>query len=207
MTERVAKLRQSSLDTKPWLSIERARLLTEFYDRQSAPLSVPLMRAYALALHHGASHHRHRPRRADCGGARTRAQGHADVSRAVLPQHGGLSNPRLARENLLLGERGGPAHPAGGNHPLLAGPQHARPHLRGDGACLEGRLRGGHLHRVHGAAVARPHGPGGRDLPQGPRRSENRGGGKPGPPGFLQRSGSLRQAAGAQGHGAWPPTP
>src|SRR5271157_2524210 len=49
MTERVAKLRQSSLDTKPWLSIERARLLTEFYDRRSGPLSVPLMRANALA--------------------------------------------------------------------------------------------------------------------------------------------------------------
>ena len=49
MTERVAKLRQSSLDTKPWLSIERARLLTQFYDRRNGPLSVPLMRANALA--------------------------------------------------------------------------------------------------------------------------------------------------------------
>jgi hypothetical protein len=31
MTERVARLRASSLETKPWLSLERARLLTEFY--------------------------------------------------------------------------------------------------------------------------------------------------------------------------------
>ena len=49
MTERVAKLRQLSLDTKPWLSIERARLLTRFYNRRNGPLSVPLMRANALA--------------------------------------------------------------------------------------------------------------------------------------------------------------
>ena len=49
MTDRVAKLRQASLDTKPWLSIERAKLLTQFYDRQTAPLSVPLLRASALA--------------------------------------------------------------------------------------------------------------------------------------------------------------
>src|SRR5271157_3659763 len=49
MTERVAKLRQASLDTKPWLSIERAQLLTQFYYRQIGPLSVPVMRASALA--------------------------------------------------------------------------------------------------------------------------------------------------------------
>src|ERR1035437_325147 len=48
MTERVARLRQSSLDTKPWLSLERAALLTAFY-RQAGPLSPPLLRAGALA--------------------------------------------------------------------------------------------------------------------------------------------------------------
>jgi formate C-acetyltransferase len=47
MTERVAKLRQASLDATPWLSIERAKLLTDFY-RQAPPLSAPLMRAGAL---------------------------------------------------------------------------------------------------------------------------------------------------------------
>ena len=48
MTERVARLRQASLDAAPWLTIERGRLLTEFY-RQAPPLSAPLMRAGALA--------------------------------------------------------------------------------------------------------------------------------------------------------------
>ena len=48
MTERVARLRQASLDATPWLTIERGRLLTEFY-RQAGPLSAPLLRAGALA--------------------------------------------------------------------------------------------------------------------------------------------------------------
>ena len=30
MTERVARLRACSLEIKPWLSLERARLMTEF---------------------------------------------------------------------------------------------------------------------------------------------------------------------------------
>jgi formate C-acetyltransferase len=47
MTERVARLRQASLDTKPWLSLERAQLMTEFY-RQAGPLSPPVLRASAL---------------------------------------------------------------------------------------------------------------------------------------------------------------
>jgi formate C-acetyltransferase len=47
MTERVARLRQASLDAKPWLSLERAALITEFY-RQAGPLSPPVLRASAL---------------------------------------------------------------------------------------------------------------------------------------------------------------
>src|ERR1035438_5531967 len=47
MTERVARLRQASLDAKPWLSLERARLMTQFY-RQAGPLSPPVLRAGAL---------------------------------------------------------------------------------------------------------------------------------------------------------------
>jgi trans-4-hydroxy-L-proline dehydratase len=47
MTERVARLRQCSLDTKPWISIERAKLLTDFH-RDSGPLSVPVLRASAF---------------------------------------------------------------------------------------------------------------------------------------------------------------
>jgi trans-4-hydroxy-L-proline dehydratase len=47
MNERVARLRQESLDLKPWLSIERAALLTEFYEQNGEP-SIPLQRARAF---------------------------------------------------------------------------------------------------------------------------------------------------------------
>lgn len=47
MRERVAILRQQSLDKKPWLTIERARLLTEF-DKQCTETSVPVRRALAF---------------------------------------------------------------------------------------------------------------------------------------------------------------
>ena len=47
MTERVARLRQHSLDAKPWLSLERAELLTDFC-QQAGPLSPPMLRARAL---------------------------------------------------------------------------------------------------------------------------------------------------------------
>jgi formate C-acetyltransferase len=47
MNERVARLRQESLETQPWLSIERAALLTCFY-RNSRELSVPVERARAF---------------------------------------------------------------------------------------------------------------------------------------------------------------
>ncbi len=47
MRERVAKLRQQSLDTKPWLSIERALLITE-YCRNARTASVPMQHAEAF---------------------------------------------------------------------------------------------------------------------------------------------------------------
>ena len=47
MRDRVAKLRQQSLETKPWLSIERAMLITEYY-RNTKTASVPMQRAEAL---------------------------------------------------------------------------------------------------------------------------------------------------------------
>jgi formate C-acetyltransferase len=48
MTERVTGLREASLNAKPWLSLERAALLTEFR-RDAGPLSPPMLRAGALA--------------------------------------------------------------------------------------------------------------------------------------------------------------
>ncbi|MBI4875515.1 MAG: glycyl radical protein [Acidobacteria bacterium] len=47
MTERVARLRRESLETKPWLSMERAVLLTRFY-REAGPASAPVLRARAF---------------------------------------------------------------------------------------------------------------------------------------------------------------
>ena len=47
MNERVARLRQKSLDAEPVLSLERAALITEFY-RDSRTASAPLLRAQAL---------------------------------------------------------------------------------------------------------------------------------------------------------------
>jgi pyruvate formate-lyase/glycerol dehydratase family glycyl radical enzyme len=47
VTERVARLRQQSLEIKPWLSIERAVLLTRFY-RDAPPASPALLRARAF---------------------------------------------------------------------------------------------------------------------------------------------------------------
>ena len=57
MTDRVAALRRQSLDTKPWLSTERAELLTDFYANAPAG-SVPVVRALAFRhlLEHKAIH-------------------------------------------------------------------------------------------------------------------------------------------------------
>ncbi|MGB9146414.1 MAG: trans-4-hydroxy-L-proline dehydratase [Acidobacteriaceae bacterium] len=47
MNERVSRLREATLETRPWLSIERAQLLTEFY-REDKTVPVPIRRARAL---------------------------------------------------------------------------------------------------------------------------------------------------------------
>jgi len=47
MNERVRRLREATLETKPWLSIERAALLTEFC-RQGKTASIPIRRARIL---------------------------------------------------------------------------------------------------------------------------------------------------------------
>jgi formate C-acetyltransferase len=48
MTDRVARLRDCSLQTKPWLSLERAALVTEFYRACAPALSTPVRRARCL---------------------------------------------------------------------------------------------------------------------------------------------------------------
>ena len=51
MNERISKLRQKSLDRRPYLSPERAQLLTEFY-RTGIPERTPVPVARALAFAH-----------------------------------------------------------------------------------------------------------------------------------------------------------
>ena len=40
MSERVARLRQQSLEARPTISTERAELMTEFYQQNLGPLSL-----------------------------------------------------------------------------------------------------------------------------------------------------------------------
>ena len=47
MNERVRKLRQASLETRPWISTERAEMITEFY-KHSGEVSSPVRRALAF---------------------------------------------------------------------------------------------------------------------------------------------------------------
>jgi pyruvate formate-lyase/glycerol dehydratase family glycyl radical enzyme len=48
MSERVARLRQQSLEAVPTLSAERAELMTEFYQQNLGPVSAPVRRASAF---------------------------------------------------------------------------------------------------------------------------------------------------------------
>lgn len=48
ITERVARLRQQSLEARPVLSTERAELITEFYRQNTALMSAPMRRALAF---------------------------------------------------------------------------------------------------------------------------------------------------------------
>ncbi|MCI6710377.1 MAG: hypothetical protein MR576_00060, partial [Firmicutes bacterium] len=48
MTDRIAKLKKMQQDAKPSLSVERARLATEAYEKYAAETPV-LQRAYALS--------------------------------------------------------------------------------------------------------------------------------------------------------------
>ena len=48
VSERVAQLRQQSLDAKPHISTERAELITEFYKQNTGSVSTPVRRAFAF---------------------------------------------------------------------------------------------------------------------------------------------------------------
>ena len=48
MNERIEKLRQESLDTQPYISIERASLVTEAYKSYDGTVSISVLRALAF---------------------------------------------------------------------------------------------------------------------------------------------------------------
>jgi len=48
MNKRIEKLRQESINTQPYISIERASLLTEAYKKYEGTVSIPLLRALAF---------------------------------------------------------------------------------------------------------------------------------------------------------------
>jgi formate C-acetyltransferase len=48
MNERIEKLKQESLDTQPYISIQRAALVTEAYKKYEGTVSIPVLRALAF---------------------------------------------------------------------------------------------------------------------------------------------------------------
>ena len=48
MRERVKRLREQSIETRPSISSERARLLTDFYQSNEGKYSLPVLRAMAF---------------------------------------------------------------------------------------------------------------------------------------------------------------
>ncbi len=100
MNERVTRLRQQSLNALPWLSIERAALITEFYS--TAPeTSVPVRRALALRR----LMERKKIYLGDgeliVGERGPSPKSYSHISGVVLPFDGRLRNSEHAREDLL----------------------------------------------------------------------------------------------------------
>ncbi|GAH69085.1 unnamed protein product, partial [marine sediment metagenome] len=48
MNKRIEKLRKESLDTQPYISIQRASLITETYKKYEGTVSIPVLRALAF---------------------------------------------------------------------------------------------------------------------------------------------------------------
>ena len=86
MNERIKKLRTQTLEAKPTISAERARLITEFYKRpETRGLSTPMQHALAFKHIMENKSHRLQRRRAHRRRARAGAQGDADLSRGLHP--------------------------------------------------------------------------------------------------------------------------
>jgi len=48
MNKRIEKLRQESINTQPYISIERAALMTKAYKKYEGTVSIPVLRALAF---------------------------------------------------------------------------------------------------------------------------------------------------------------
>ena len=165
MTERVARLRQQSLDRKPTLSSERAELMTAFYrDAPAAPL--PILRALSFQYL--------MERKALCILPDELIVGERGPEPKATPTYPELCCHTLEDLDILdsrekisfaVDQRARDAYREIG-HPVLARAVDAPPDVPGAARRVEARLRGGRVHRVHGAARARPHGGRREDLPR-----------------------------------------
>ena len=118
-----------------------------------------------------------------------------------MPQRRGSADFELPTHDPLRHRRGGHPDLRAGGHPLLAGPQHARPHFQPRPRGVETGLRIRPVHRVHGAARTRPHRPGRHHLPPGHAGLQTRNRRAPVRPGLPERPPGRRPGRTAQGDG------
>lgn len=145
VTERVARLREQSLQTLVTLSTERADLLTEFYRQDLGPVSAPVRRA--LAFRYLMAHQTIYIGDGELiVGEKGPFPKAAPLPRTLRPLSGGPGYSQFAGKDSLRRQPGGPPGLRRGHHPLLARQIHARPHLPGDDRRVEICLRGRHLH-------------------------------------------------------------
>ena len=165
ITPRVATFRQQSLDAIPTISAERAVLMTEAYRLHDGLLSAPMRRA--LAFRHVMEH------RTITIGDGELIVGEKGPAPKATPTYPELCCHTLSDLDILDSREKIPFKVSPetqgdlcrADHPVLAGQDDARAALRRDDRRVAGRVRGGHLHRVHGAARAGPHRAGRQDLP------------------------------------------
>ncbi len=100
MNERVARLRQRSLEAEPVLSLERAALITKFY-RDCRTASVPILRAEALRRLMENKNIYIGSEELIVGERGPAPKATPTYPEPLLPQHGRPRNPRFAAEDFL----------------------------------------------------------------------------------------------------------
>ncbi len=210
MNERIAKLRTQTLEAKPTISAERARLITEFYKRPETrrPVGADAARP-GFQAHHG----ERRPSSSTTASSSSASAGPAPKATPTYPEvciHSlqDLRIPQRPEEDRLrVRRRDAPRSTPKEIIPFWQGrSQRDRIFAEMTKEWIDA-YEAGDLHRVHGAARPRPHRPRRQDLPEGHARfhgGHRRGAGRAR---FHDRPGRLRQAGRAQGHGRELPTP